>query len=232
MLVRWLLLLIINSFKKFGFDETKRYFKTAYDFVCNYKNLGEENIISAVVHLDEETPHLHIIFIPVVDSKDKNENSIRKIGGNDFWKERNSYMLLQDRFFEYIKLNGFNLERGKNNSNKIHKTVEELKEETNFYKIKEQFKTKENNSVLYISMKSFLNYEQFTPDSVDKNLLQPLLKENNNLMNELKNLKLKLAKLEEIIQNYENMQNENISLKTNLYSKEWRIWIKYEPITL
>lgn len=173
---------------------------------------------------------MHIIFIPVVDSKDKNENSIRKIGGNDFWKERNSYMLLQDRFFEYIKLNGFNLERGKNNSNKTHKTVEELKEETNFYKIKEQFKTKENNSVLYTSMKSFLNYEQFTPDSVDKNLLQPLLKENNNLMNELKNLKLKLAKLEEIIQNYENMQNENLLLKEKIHSTELEINAMYNLI--
>ena len=62
--------MIITSDKHFfmsiGEKETKRYFQTAYDFVCNYKNLGEENIISAVVHLDEETPHMHITYIPVV----------------------------------------------------------------------------------------------------------------------------------------------------------------------
>ena len=73
-----------NFFKEIGAEETKRYFKTAYNFVCNYKNLGEENIISAVVHLDEETPHLHITFIPVVNSNDRYGNPIRKIGGNDF----------------------------------------------------------------------------------------------------------------------------------------------------
>ena len=28
-------------FDKIGVEETKRYFKTAYDFVCQYKNLGE-----------------------------------------------------------------------------------------------------------------------------------------------------------------------------------------------
>ncbi len=128
-------------FQEIGIEETKRYFKTAYDFVCNYKNLGEENIISAVVHLDEETPHMHITFIPVVDSKDKYGNPVRKIGGNDFWKERNSYMLLQDRFYECVRLNGFNLERGKNNPNRTHKTVEELKEQTSFYEVK---KLKEN----------------------------------------------------------------------------------------
>ncbi len=110
----------------------------AYDFVCNYKNLSEENIISAVVHLQEETPHMYLTFIPVVDSKDKQGNTIRKIGGNDFWKDRNSYMILQDRFYECVRLNRFKLERGKNNSNRIHKTVEELKGQTNFYEIKEK----------------------------------------------------------------------------------------------
>ncbi len=220
-----------NFFKEIGIDETKRYFKIAYDFVCNYKNLGEENIISAVVHLDEETPHMHLTFIPVVDSKDKYGNPIRKIGGNDFWKERNSYMLLQDRFFECVRMNGFNLERGTNNPNKFHKTVEELKEQTNFYEIKEKFKDEKNYSAIYTSMKSFLNYEQFTPESVENNLLKPLLNENNKLMNEIKNLKLELAKNENFIQYYKNMQNENIYLKEKSHSKEIEINAMYNLIT-
>lgn len=219
-----------NFFHEIGIEETKRYFETAYDFVCNYKNLGEENIISAVVHLDEETPHMHLTFIPVVYSKDKYGNSIRKIGGNDFWKERNSYMLLQDRFYECIKMNGFNLERGKNNPNKTHKTVEELKEQTNFYEIKEKLKDEKNTSVIYTSMKSFLNYEQFTPESVENNLLKPLLKENNKLMSEIKNLKLELAKIESFIQSYRTMQNENIYLKETNNSKELEINTMYNLI--
>lgn len=219
-----------NFFKEIGAEETKRYFDTAYNFVCNYKNLGEENIISAVVHLDEETPHLHITFIPVVDSKDKNGNSIRKIGGNDFWKERNSYMLLQDRFYECVRMNGFNLERGKNNPNKTHKTVEELKKETNFYEVKEKLNDNERNSSIYTSIKSFLNYEQFTPESVDKHLLQPLLKENNILMNELRNLKLELAKIEGFIKNYNDIQKQNILLNETLHSKEIELNAMYNLI--
>lgn len=219
-----------NFFQEIGIDETKRYFKTAYDFVCNYKNLGEENIISAVVHLDEETPHMHLTFIPVIDSKDKYGNPIRKIGGNDFWKERNSYMLLQDRFYEYVRMNEFNLERGKNNPNRTHKTVEELKKETNFYEIKEKFKDDKSNSVIYTSIKSFLNYEQFTPESVENNLLNPLLKENNKLMNEIKNLKLELAKIEKVIHSYKEIQNENIYLKETNDSKEIELNAMYNLI--
>lgn len=219
-----------SFFKEIGINETKRYFKTAYDFVCNYKNLGEENIISAVVHLDEETPHMHLTFIPVVDSKDKYGNPIRKIGGNDFWKERNSYMLLQDRFYECVRMNEFNLERGKNNTSRTHKTVEELKEQTNFYEIKERFKDDKGNSVTYTSMKSFLNYEQFTPESVENNLLKPLLKENNKLMSEIKNLKLELAKIEKIIKFYNDTQNENIYLKEQNHSKEIELNTMYNLI--
>ena len=128
--------MIITSDKYFfnsiGEIETKRYFKTAYDFVCNYNNLGEENIISAIVHLDEETLHMHITYIPVVDSIDKQNNPIRKIGGYDFWKERNSYMKLQDSFFEYVNLNGFKLDRGKNINNIPHFKMDHLKDLTNF----------------------------------------------------------------------------------------------------
>ena len=44
-----------DFFDKIGESETKRYFKECYNFVSQYKNLGEENIISAVVHMDEFT---------------------------------------------------------------------------------------------------------------------------------------------------------------------------------
>ena len=50
-------------FNKIGLAETKRYFKESYKFVCDYKNLGEKYIVSATVHLDEMTPHMHLIFL-------------------------------------------------------------------------------------------------------------------------------------------------------------------------
>ena len=49
-------------FEKIGKEETKRYFETAYKFVSEYKNLSEQYIISAKVHMDERTPHMHLFF--------------------------------------------------------------------------------------------------------------------------------------------------------------------------
>ncbi len=126
---------IITSDKEFfnsiGAEETKRYFETAYKFVCGYKNLGEQYILSAKVHMDEETPHMHLVFIPVVHTQDKKGNNIDKIACSEFWKEKDSYRQLQDSFYKYVKANNFNLERGEEEA-RVHLSVEDYKKITGF----------------------------------------------------------------------------------------------------
>lgn len=121
-------------FDNIGEKETKRYFEESYKFVSNYKNLGEENIISAVVHLDEGTPHMHLVFVPVVHTKDKGGNDIDKICARDFWKGRDSYRILQNNFYDYITSKGFELERGieVEQTGAKHEKIEDLKKITNF----------------------------------------------------------------------------------------------------
>jgi len=99
-------------FKNIGEAETNRYFKTAYDFACN--KVGEKNIISAVVHMDEATPHMHLTYIPVVKGQKKGQE-IEKINCSEFWKGFNSYGVLQDEYHAYMVKNGFRLERGVKN---------------------------------------------------------------------------------------------------------------------
>ena len=134
--------LIITSdkdfFERIGEQETKRYFKLAYDFVVNYNNLGEEFIVSAKVHNDETTPHLHIVFIPVVHTTNKKGKEINKIACSEFWKGKESYRILQDRFYKYVTDNGFDLERGNTKDNE-HIPIEKLKKITNF-EVQEMFK--------------------------------------------------------------------------------------------
>ena len=126
-------------FDRIGEQETKRYFDECYKFICNYKNLGEENIISAVVHLDEWAPHLHLMFVPIVHTKDKENKAIDKICTRDFWKGRNSYRQFQDSFFKHVKSKDFYLERGLyvEETNIKHMSVEKFKQVTNYAKTKE-----------------------------------------------------------------------------------------------
>ena len=121
-------------FNKIGLEETKRYFRESYKFVCNYKNLGEKYIVSAAVHLDETTPHMHLVYIPVIHTKDKEGNAIDKICCRDFWKGKDSYRQLQNAFHKYITSKGFDLERGMfvEDTDRKHYTIEEYKKITNY----------------------------------------------------------------------------------------------------
>lgn len=50
------------------------FFKEAYNFMEN--KYGKENVISAYVHLDETSPHMHFCFVPVVFDTKKQEYKV------------------------------------------------------------------------------------------------------------------------------------------------------------
>ena len=131
-----------DYFENIGEEETKRFFETAYKFVCEYKDLGEKYIMSATVHRDEQTPHMHLIFLPVVHTTDKKGNPIDKLACSEFWKAKDSYRQLQDAFYKYMIEHGFDLQRGlpKEETNRKHYSVEEFKKITNFKQTKEILK--------------------------------------------------------------------------------------------
>lgn len=54
---------VVTAPKDLSKEQEKDFFKTSYDFLC--KRYGKENCISAYVHNDETTPHLHFCFIPI-----------------------------------------------------------------------------------------------------------------------------------------------------------------------
>ena len=44
-------------------QEQRHFFERAAAFL--YERIGKENVISAVVHMDEKTPHMHLCFCPI-----------------------------------------------------------------------------------------------------------------------------------------------------------------------
>lgn len=45
----------------------RAFFERTYRFLCD--RYGEQNVISAYVHMDEKTPHMHFAFVPVTEDK-------------------------------------------------------------------------------------------------------------------------------------------------------------------
>ena len=212
-------------FNRIGEQETKRYFDECYKFICNYKNLGEKNIISAVVHLDEGTPHLHLMFVPVVHTKDKEGNPIEKICARDFWKGRDSYRKLQDAYFEHVKSKGFDLERGLyvEETNRKNLSVEEFKKVTNYAKTKEILKTTTlelpDTPELQDIKKLVLNRDKIIEEQIIKpqnKLIKELHNENVALHKELSKQTEIIDVAEEFVKEKESLQNENKNLERTI----------------
>lgn len=189
---------IITSDKEFfnsiGEEETKRYFQIAYNFAANYKGLGEKYILSAKVHMDESTPHLHLVFVPVVRKLDKKSGkTVNKIACSEYWKGKDSYKKLQDNFYQYIVDNGFDLERGKSR-NAEHLSTEKLKQITNYDNIKYE-----------------LSQEPIQP--INHKNTDLIIQQNNELIKYTNKLKVQLSKSYNAINRLEELQKENINLK-------------------
>ena len=201
-------------FDKIGAKETKRYFDECYKFICHYKNLGEKNIISAVVHLDEGAPHMHLMFVPVVHTKNKDGKEIDKICARDFWKGRDSYRKLQDAYFNHVKSKGFDLERGTfvEDTDRKHYTIEEYKKITNYDN------TKKILNEIKLELPEVPNITDISKFSLkrDEKILEEIIKPKDELIKELykDNLSLhkELSKQSKMVDDAEKYQKERISI--------------------
>lgn len=197
-------------FDRIGEQETKRYFDECYKFMCSYKNLEEKNIISAVVHLDEGAPHMHLMFVPVVHTKDKDGKDIDKICARDFWKGRDSYRKLQDAYFNHVKSKGFDLERGifVEDTGRSHYSVDEYKKITNYENTKKVL----NNIKLELPKVPSLNDISKISFKRDNRIMEEIIKPKDNLIKELfeENISLhkELSKQDKIVDEAAKYQKE------------------------
>lgn len=117
--------LIVSSDKSFftriGKDETRRFFVEAVAYLTEF--VGKENVISAMVHMDEKTPHMHFLHVPVTPDGRLSANSIYT---------RSSLKKLQTDLPSYLQSRGFEIQRGveqKPGSAKKHLDTREFKQQ-------------------------------------------------------------------------------------------------------
>lgn len=71
---------VVTAPKDLSENELEPFFKATYEFL--EKKYKKENVISAYVHMDEVTPHLHFAFVPVVKSL-KKDKEIEKVSAKE-----------------------------------------------------------------------------------------------------------------------------------------------------
>lgn len=105
-------------FDKLSLKEQRLFFEESYKFLKEC--YGEKNIVSAVVHMDETTPHMHLTAVPLTED---GKLSAKTIIDRKFLRH------IQKAIPELLKSKGFDIERGVEGSAKGHTDTDEYKKE-------------------------------------------------------------------------------------------------------
>ena len=109
-------------------EDIKEWADTCMEFV--YKDLGytKEQVLHSVVHLDEKTPHIHCVVVPLVKKLDKRTNTERyTISKKQYIKDKIHLSELQDMYHKRLTDKGYDLERGIKGSDRKHIKIKDYK---------------------------------------------------------------------------------------------------------
>jgi hypothetical protein len=215
-------------------QEEKRFFEESLKFLQD--RYGEKNIIYALVHKDEKTPHMHVGMVPITGDG--------KLAAKQFFGKKTELQQLQDKFHEHVTKKGFNLERGVSSDRKhidtqrlkamtvkeeikkleqekteIDSRLNDLKESLDKVKSVDGIEVKERGGIMR-SKTVEIALEDFESIKVLARASETLRDENKSLRSENDNLKIEreLLKSEngDLKKDKEELQKENDLLKRML----------------
>lgn len=115
-------------FKNMSNEDLMKWANTCMEFV--YKDLGytKEQVLHATVHLDEKTPHIHCVVVPLVKKFDKRTNTERyTISKKQYIRDKIHLSELQDKYHARLVSKGYDLERGIKGSDRKHIKIKDYK---------------------------------------------------------------------------------------------------------
>lgn len=186
-------------FDKIGEKNEKIYFEKSLEFLEN--KFGKENIISAKVHKDESTPHLHVVVVPL--------HSDGSLSMKKFIDGKKDMVKLQDEFYSHISKEFPQLERGISISETKRKnlSVENFKNKTNY--LENQIKDLQDE--IKLKNKEIQNLKDIK--EIEKTIKKNIFTSGFSIgENELKDL-IGIAS--------EKVENKNLAAKLQKISESW-----------
>lgn len=236
----------LDFFKGMGKKQIKKWADTCMEFVYNDLGYTKEQILHATLHMDEKTPHIHCVVVPLIRKFDKRTNTEKwTISKKQYIKDKTHLSELQDKYYQRLIDNGFDLERGIKNSDNEHISIKEFKKITNkldnrlekqnylmtrdYENLEEKLKTSKPtisgkevkiDKDTYDTLNQFMNTSKRVIKDIPRN--QALFKEltyytksYKDLENEKRNIQVEVRKLE--YQN-EKLQEENNRLHNLIHN--------------
>ena len=207
-------------------EDIKNWANTCMEFV--YEDLGykKEQLLHATVHLDEETPHLHCVVVPLIKKFDKRTNTERyTISKKQYIKDKNHLSELQDKYHTRLVNKGYDLERGIKGSDTKHQKVKEFKKTTRYYEQKvnnlncrldnaiNNFEDKMQTTKNIPFDKKHIILEKETFDSMNN-----IIKETKNIMNFQPKMEQLFNEVNTFTKSHKALEKENNNLQKEIKS--------------
>ena len=210
-------------FKNMSNEDLMKWANTCMEFV--YEDLGytKEQVLHAILHVDEKTPHIHCVVVPLVKKLDKRSNTERyTISKKQYIKDNIHLSQLQDKYHQRLTEKGFDLERGIKGSDNVNINIKELKKITRKLNIDLNNKTqrlsesvkdlqdkmKSNKNVLFD--KEYVKIKKDTFDTMNK-----VIDDATNVMNLQPKLEKVYKEVDSYTKSYQSIKREN-----NIYKNE------------
>ena len=213
-------------FKEMTIDDIKDWANTCMEFVYNDLGYTREQVLHSVVHLDEKTPHIHCVVVPLVKKFDNRTNTERyTITKKEYIKDKIHLSQLQDMYHKRLVDKGYDLERGIKDSDNQNINIKQYKQMTKklnhslnvrnekFDNAMSEFEENMKSNKNAIFDKEYVKVKRETFDSMNK------------VINESKKVREIQPKLQTIFNEVENYANSYKSLEkeNKKYAKEVNI---------
>ena len=104
-------------------NDIKKWAEKSLDFVTKDLGIERRNILHAIVHMDEKTPHLHVVAVPLVKTYNKKQNKdVWSISRRQYINGKSQLSKAQDIYNQRMNESGYELDRGEKGSSKEHTT--------------------------------------------------------------------------------------------------------------
>ena len=226
--------LLFTATNKFFKDKDKDFIlewaNTCMDFVYNDLGYTKEQILHTTLHLDEATPHIHCVVVPLVKKLDKRTNTERyTISKKQYIKDKLHLSQLQDIYNDRLREKGYDLERGIKGSNAKHQKVREFKKTTRYYENKVETINKRLDSAMNDfeeKMKTTKNtiidkeYVKVRKDTFDS--MQNVIKETKKAIEFQPKLESLFNEVDTYTKSHQSLEKENQNMQREIKSLKTR----------
>ncbi len=226
--------LLFTATNKFFKDKDKDFIlewaNTCMNFVYNDLGYTKKQVLHATLHLDEATPHIHCVVVPLVKKLDKRTNTERyTISKKQYIKDKLHLSQLQDIYNDRLREKGYDLERGIKGSNAKHQKVREFKKTTRYYENKvETINKRLDNAMTDFEekMKTTKNtiidkeYVKVRKDTFDS--MQNVIKETKNAIEFQPKLESLFNEVDNYTKSHQSLEKENQNMQREIKSLKTR----------